>query len=344
MPTHIYTRLGDWDGVIRGNLRAGDAALKFPAGDRGEFVWDEFPHALEYLIYAYLQKGADDKAAAELKRLLATASLEPTFKTAFHLASTQSRYALERHAWSEARRLVPREPATLNWDQFVWPEAIVQFARGLGAAHEGSVDEARAAAARLETLEAAARTAGEDLFARNIRMLGLELNAWRAHVDGRQASSVALMRDASALEASTPKHAVTPGPTLPADELLGDLFLDQKRPAEALLAYKRSLRLYPRRFNSLLGAARAARATGDMVEARRLYGELIEVGEGGTRQPALDEATAYLAGVAGEIFLRGLTGPARNNRPDFRPAGHRHASGCRPSASGHHARRSSTYN
>ena len=34
MPTHIYTRLGDWDGVIRGNLRAADAALKYPAGDR----------------------------------------------------------------------------------------------------------------------------------------------------------------------------------------------------------------------------------------------------------------------------------------------------------------------
>ena len=70
MPTHIYTRLGDWNGVIRGNLRAAEAALEYPAGDHGEFVWDEFPHAIEYLIYAYLQKGADDEAAAQLKRLL----------------------------------------------------------------------------------------------------------------------------------------------------------------------------------------------------------------------------------------------------------------------------------
>ena len=57
MPTHIYTRLGDWDGVIRGNLLAADAALEHPAGAHGEFVWDEFPHAIEYLVYAYLQKG-----------------------------------------------------------------------------------------------------------------------------------------------------------------------------------------------------------------------------------------------------------------------------------------------
>ena len=52
MPTHIYTRLGDWDGVIRGNLLAAEAALEYPAGDHGEFVWDEFPHAIEYLVYS----------------------------------------------------------------------------------------------------------------------------------------------------------------------------------------------------------------------------------------------------------------------------------------------------
>ncbi len=115
-------------------VAAAEAALEYPAGDHGEFIWDEFPHAIEYLIYAYLQKGADDEAAAQLKRLRATARLEPTFKTAFHLASTQARNALERRAWSEAALLVSREPATLDWDRFAWPEAIMRFARGLGAA------------------------------------------------------------------------------------------------------------------------------------------------------------------------------------------------------------------
>jgi hypothetical protein len=78
-----------------------------------------------------------------LNRLRATARLEPTFKTAFHLSSTQARYALERRAWNEAVSLVPREPATLDWDRFTWPEAIVRFARGLGAAHLGKVNGAR---------------------------------------------------------------------------------------------------------------------------------------------------------------------------------------------------------
>lgn len=295
MPTHIYTRLGDWSAVVRGNLRAAEAALEHPAGDHRQFVWDEFPHAIEYLVYAYLQKGSDDKAAAQLERLRATAHLEPTFKTAFHLASTQARYALERRAWSEAAMLVPREPATLDWDRFSWPEAITRFARGVGAAHLGRVSEAKAADERLQELEAATRKAGEELFARNIRVLRLELNAWVAHVEGQRESSVALMREAAELEASTPKHPVTPGPTLPAHELLGDLLMEQKQPAEALAAYKRSMELYPRRFNGLLGAARAASALGDESLARTFYQELLEVADGGTRQPALKEAQSHVA-------------------------------------------------
>lgn len=295
MPTHIYTRLGDWDGVIRGNLKAAAAALEYPAGDHGEFVWDEFPHAIEYLIYAYLQKGADYEAAAQLKRLRETVRLQPSFKTAFHLASTKSRYALERRAWKEAVLLAPREPATLDWDRFTWPEAIAQFAHGLGTVHLGKVSEARAASERLEELEAATRNAGENLFTRNIRVLRLELNAWIAHVAGRKEPGVALMREAAALEAATPKHPVTPGPTLPAHELLGDLLMEQELPTEALAAYKRSIESYPKRFNSLLGAARAARQLGDEPLARTFYQELLEVAGDGTRRPARQEAQDYVA-------------------------------------------------
>ena len=294
MPTHIYTRLGEWDGVIRGNLRAADAALEFPAGDRGEFVWDEFPHAIEYLIYAHLQKGEDDKAATHLKRLHSTARLEPTFKTAFHLVSTQARFTLERRAWSEAAKIVPRQPATLDWNRFTWPETVAQFAHGLGAAHLGKLDDARAAVGRLEELEAATRKVKEDLFARNIRMLRLELNAWLAHKAGQVESSIALMKEAADLEGMTPKHAVTPGPTLPALELLGDLLLEQNQPAKALAAYRSSLELYPKRFNSLLGAARACRALGDDAAAHRSYAVLLKVAESGTRQAELKEAKDYV--------------------------------------------------
>jgi tetratricopeptide (TPR) repeat protein len=257
MPTHIYTRLGEWDNVISGNLQAAEAALEHPAGEHGELVWDEFPHAIEYLVYAYLQKGMNDEAAVQLRRLVGTANLQPTFKTAFHLASTQARYALERRAWSEAVALQPCEPATLDWKRFAWPEAITHFARGLGAAHLDNKEVAAGSIDRLATLEASMRTAGEELFAKNIQMLRLELSAWVAHATGKQQDGIDLLQQAAALEASTPKHAVTPGPTLPAEELLGDMLMEQGRPTDALAAYQRALSLYPNRLNSALGAKRA---------------------------------------------------------------------------------------
>lgn len=295
MPTHVYTRLGDWDGVVRGNLRAADAALKHPAGERGQYVWDEFPHAIEYLVYALLQQGKDDEAAAQVRRLQATAALEPSFKTAFHLASTQARLALERRDWEAAAAIVPREPPGLPWDRFAWPESVAWFAHGLGAVRTGRIDEARAAIARLALLEAAADAGGETLFARSIRVSRLELEAWLAQSDGDAGDALARMREAADLEAATPKHAVTPGPTLPAREQLGDLLMQRREPVAALTAYRASLERQPRRLNTLLGAARAAAAAGDVKASRAYYHELLAVAGNGTREPALDEAGRAVA-------------------------------------------------
>ena len=294
MPTHIYTRLGEWKRVIQGNLRAAEAALEHRAGSEGQFVWDEFPHAIEYAVYAYLQTGADDSALVQLRRLRRTARLEPSFKTAFHLASSSARYALERHAWAEAMSLRPRDPASLDWDRFAWPEAVTWFARGLGAARQGRPDQARASSVRLGQLEAAAGRSNETVFARQIGVLRMALGGWIAQANGQPDSAVALLRQAADLETDTPKPAVTPGPTLPADELLGDLFLEQKRPVEALGAYRRSLELYPRRLNSLLGAARAARAAGDEGLAATWYRQVLALAGGGSRTAVVREARAFV--------------------------------------------------
>ena len=131
------------------------------------------------------------------------------------------------------------------------------------------------------------------LFIRNIHMLRLELDAWIAHAQGKAASSIELMREAAELEASTPKHAVTPGPTIPAQELLGDLLFEQKRYREALGAYQGSLAAYPHRYNSVLGAARSARSVGDKAVAATFYRELLALGAAGTRRDDREEARAF---------------------------------------------------
>jgi hypothetical protein len=268
---------------------------KYEVIDSGQFGWDDFPHAIEYLVYAHLQTGADKGAADQVSRLHGTARLQPTFKTAFHLASTRARYALERRAWAEARSLTPREGRGLDWDRFAWPEAVTWFARGMGAVHQGAVDEADAALVKLGALGGVARAGGEDLFARNIRILELELKGWIAHARHDTASSRAAMQAAADLERSTPKHAVTPAPTLPAYELWGDLLLEQRASREALAMYRASLDLYPKRFNSVLGAARAAAAGGETDVARGYYRELIALATGGGRGAELNEARLFVA-------------------------------------------------
>ncbi len=287
MPTHIFTRLGDWDRVISGNLRAAEAALRYPVGERGEFVWDELPHAIEYLVYAYLQQGADAAAAAQIDRMLAIRNLEPSAKTAFHLASTRARHALERRDWRAAAALVPRQPTAVDWDRFPWPEAVTWFARGYGSLRAGDAAEPPRALARLAELEARASKSGETVFALQIRILRLELEAWSAHAARDDARALSLLKEAVQLEGSTPKPAVTPAPTLPAPELLGDLLVELGRPGEALAAYRQSLDRHPRRFNAALGVVLTLAATGDAAGAQRAFCELLAIGSKGSRVAAL---------------------------------------------------------
>jgi tetratricopeptide (TPR) repeat protein len=257
MLTHIFVRLGSWQEAIDWNRKAAAAALDHPEGEHGEHVSDEFPHTLEYLVYAALQQGDFATATDAWHRVRRTASLQPTFKTAFHLASIPARIALEGHAWAEAASLPLREPAQVQWDRFPWPEAITRFARGLGSARGGDVGAARDAVAALAGLRDRALEAGEEGFAREIELLRLELAAWVAHGDGDAAAALALMGSAVELEATTPKQAVTPAPTLPAEELLGDLLLELGHPTAALAAYEAALRSWPARRNSLAGAEAA---------------------------------------------------------------------------------------
>jgi tetratricopeptide (TPR) repeat protein len=261
MPTHIFVRLGAWQEVIDWNRRAAVAALAHPAGEHDELVSDEFPHAIEYLVYAALQLGDEATAVAAWSELSATSHLQPTLKTAFNLASIPARLALERHAWAEAAHLAPRRPDWVDWDRFPWPEAITWFARGLGAARLGDLPQARQAVDEMTRLRQVATDAGEAPFAREIEILRLEVSAWVALGEGDSGAAVARLREAVELEHATPKQPVTPAPELPADELLGDLLLELDRPGDAAEAYAAALRFTPGRRNSLEGAARAAAAT-----------------------------------------------------------------------------------
>ena len=292
MPTHIYVRLGEWPEVIDWNRRSADAALERPVGDA---VSHHYPHATDYMLYAHLQRGEDDRALEVLEEALAKDNFQRSFISAFHLAAMPARYAVERRQWAEAAAIKPRSPDYLPWDSALWAEGMSWLARGLGALHTGDLEGAREAEGRLTALRDEAMAAGEEAFATYIGIDRLILSGWIAREEDRPDEAIELIREAAALESTVEKHPVTPGALMPPYEALGDLLLKLDRPDEALEAYRASNEVWPGRFNTLLGAARAAAAAGDEAAASDYYAQLLELADSSERQ-ALTEAQQFLEG------------------------------------------------
>lgn len=285
MPSHIHVRLGDWPSVIEWNRRSAEAALRHPVGNA---VSHHYIHAIDYLTYAHLQRGENTQAEALREEAMDKGPFQSSFISAYHVAALPARLAVERQDWGEAATLQPRSPDYLPWDQARWPEALTWFARGLGAAHTGDLEQAREAGQRLRALRDQARDEGDENFADYIEVDRRILAGTLAQQEGNSQEAIELMRSAAELESTIDKHPVTPGGLLPPNEALGDLLLELERPEEALAAYRNSDTVWPGRFNTLLGAVRAARAAGDEAASRQYQARLLEVA-GDAGQAALEE-------------------------------------------------------
>src|SRR5207247_1762243 len=143
------------------------------------------------------------------------------------------------------------------------------FARGIGAARSGDVALAQKSEGDLARLRDALKTAKSEYWATEVEVSRVGVAAWTALAQGKPDEALALMRSAADVEDRNEKHIVTPGRILPARELLGDMLLEVKRPAEALKEFETVQVREPERFRSYYGAAQAAAQSGDKAKARR---------------------------------------------------------------------------
>ncbi|MDO8678522.1 MAG: hypothetical protein Q7R30_08165 [Acidobacteriota bacterium] len=296
MPSHIFTRLGLWEDAILSNIASAESARTFATRSGMAGVWDQELHALDYLMYGYLQGAQDRRAAEVLERLRGVTRAEPpVIAAAYALAAGPARYALERRDWRAAAALAL--PATnIAWEQYRWSETNIYFAAALGAARTGDLPRAKQ---QVATLEARHREVnGKDKYAGLIEAQRRAAAAWIAQAEGRPDEAVTLLRSAADLEESIEKHPVTPGAVLPARELLGDLLLAQQQPAEALKAYQATLAHSPKRFNSVAGAMRAAERSGDGAAAGRYARDLLAMcAKADTERPEVSEARRIASGT-----------------------------------------------
>jgi tetratricopeptide (TPR) repeat protein len=273
MPSHTFTRVGEWQRSIDANLASAAAA-------RGAGSVSEELHASDYLTYAYLQTGRDadalrlrDALAAIQARFdpSATGSAAPASAGFFAVAAIPARYALERGDWAAAAALETHDSPV------PFADAISDFARGLGAARSGKPAVAAAAAAHVETLRETLAAAHEAYWTEQLAIQHQELLAWIAFADARRDEAVEKLRAAAVREDATEKNAITPGPLAPGRELLGEMLLELGRPAAALAEFETALAHEPNRFRSLDGAARAAAKAGDNAKAAKYYAALLAV-------------------------------------------------------------------
>ena len=238
---------------------------------------------MDYLVYAHLQLAQDEEARAVVDEMIATKGYDPAVRGApYAIAAGEARYMVERNDWKGAAAL------ELRPSKFAYVDALTYFARALGAAHIGKLDEAKTSIAELAALREKLRQAKDDYWSEQVDIQWQMASAWLLHAEGKHDQALAMSRDAAGAEDKTEKSIVTPGQLAPARELYGAMLLERGMAAEALAQFEAVLQKEPNRFNAFAGAAASAERAGDTKKARDYSERLLALaGNEGSNRPAL---------------------------------------------------------
>ncbi len=284
MPSHIFVRLGLWQDSITSNIASAASAARLAEMHKAEAHYQT--HAMDYLNYSYLQSGQEAKAREVIEHMDHVVGASEEDK-ANHRAFLAARTALELHRWNEAASLSIPAVSTEQQDSTYW-------ARAIGAARSGDVAKADSAvkglAKSVEERENRARKSGYEVSTEKATDLR-EAEAWLAFAQGKTEQALQELRAAVAHQEKNGGESVV----IPAREMLADMLMELKRPADALAEYKVVLKNAPNRFDALLGAGRAAQASGDTSSAQSFYAKLTEVCPASADRPELAEAKTFLA-------------------------------------------------
>jgi tetratricopeptide (TPR) repeat protein len=294
MPSHIFTRLGLWQECINSNQAAAASAVCYAQSTGIKGHWDEELHALDYVMYGYLQQGDNDSANKTLDYLNKIDFVSPVnFKVAYAFAAMPVRYVLENKLWKEAAVLKTHD-ANVDWENYPWQRSIVHFARLLGSVHTGKTDSAKQELKMLNALREKLEARKDPYYVDQVTIQIKTGEAWIAWKEGKNSEALKLMTEAADMEDNTEKHSVTPGEVLPARELLADMLMQMDQPAKALTVYEDDLKRHANRFNGLYGAGLAAEQSKNTEKAKSYYQQLQSISKPGAARPELQVAKSFL--------------------------------------------------
>lgn len=280
MPSHIFTRVGYWKESIASNLESARVAKL-----DGEQI--DQAHAMDYMVYAYLQLAQDKKARAVVDELLKIDFKQDRFAGPYALAASQARYVFESGDWKAAAELQPRQT------KYLYADAVTYFARAVGAARSGNPNAAKADIAKLVELRDKLKEAKDAYWSNIVDIQQQVASAWAIYAEGKYDDALKLLGTAADAEDKTEKHPVTPGPLAPARELYGAMLLDRGMAKEALAAYEAVLKKEPNRLAAYIGAAKSASKAGETAKAKQYTAKVISLTENAdTPRPEVTELRA----------------------------------------------------
>ncbi len=299
MPSHIFTRLGIWQESIDTNILSAESARCYAEAAAMTGSYFEELHSIDYLVYAYLQKGDNVNAEYQYNLIKERKVFHPMMLTAvtYPLTAVPARLALENKDWQRAANLKLQE-IDLKWEQFPWQKAIHHFAVAMGAANSNDFNAVEKEVKILKELHQNLMAKNDKTMAIQVKQVEIQIKTAQAWLNFRRNDKemgLQLMKEAVAIERKTSKHPVTPGDVLPAIELLGDMLLELNRPEEALRAYEENLKAHPYRFNGIYGAAKASKQLGNSEKASMYFRGLLELTkDANSERSELTEASKYV--------------------------------------------------
>ncbi len=300
MPGHIYARLGMWPQDIHANLGSVAAAEAAQARYGNGIMYE--PHAYDFLLYAYIQSGQDnrsrwvlDQSAIFLPKIAAMAAMSdhsdprmdtmaPAYRTKYAVF-----YALETRDWKSAAAIQTSSDAP---HQTV---LLATWAHAIAHGHLHQPQDAQSDLAHFDAVLSEIKKGKHPYQAEDTatKIEHQEILAWAAFAENKQDEALENMRTAAALQDKVGQGEVD----IPAREMLADMLLESHQPQQALTEYEIALKLSPNRFNGLYHAGIAAEAVGDKAKAQQYYAALLKSTSSGAQsaRPELAHVKEFIA-------------------------------------------------
>jgi hypothetical protein len=273
MPSHIFVRLGLWDETVESNRRSSEAGARFARAQGLPGAAYENFHAMDYMVYGYLQEGRDSAARAVVAQGLAVTEVRgpSPLVRGYNRTAMEARVPLERGDWRAAAELPLRTPENPVC------EMLSRYARGIGAARSSEPRRLEEEVAALGSIEKRLVAPSDAYWSRVAGIKRRALSAWVVLAAGDTSRALQAAREAADSEDVTEKHPITPGELIPARELEAEMNLLVGRYGAARTAYLATLKREPGRARSVFGAARAAELAGDRAAAARGYRDYLQL-------------------------------------------------------------------